>query len=264
MRPQKRPSASPSTSSEGRLEKTRWTENKELKENTFTPVLCFYMSESHISSLIEWRLPHHSAEWKYEMLVSCSSAFLFWVAHFIYIHLVWFCICHFPTATYPINTVGVADSRDGFAFRVGRWWRVERRQAAIAAAQAVVSTPVLFIWRTSRWNIEARPLHSIMDPSGKFLISTLVTFHHRDTEWSAVFTVSRRRRKNKMLCSEMKQRFNFNVESCAHCSTRRTYDPKTRVLNHNIRRPPCFIDLTLVPWVRFQQNSEARRSWELR
>lgn len=54
----------------------------------------------------------------------------------------------FSYSAYPIDAVGVADSRDGLGFRVGGWdWsRAESRQAATAAAaQAVVSTSILFV-----------------------------------------------------------------------------------------------------------------------
>lgn len=78
MDPQRRPSASPLARSEGRLEKTHWTEDERSKG----------LEDS-------------------DRRVADKNIHVGQCQHF--------------SPTYPVDTVGVADSWDGFGLRVGGW-----------------------------------------------------------------------------------------------------------------------------------------------
>lgn len=90
----------------------------------------------------------------------------------------------FMSSTYPVDAVGVADSWDGFGLWVGG-------QDWDSAEAAVVSTSLFpFLVRgAARLDVKVGPLHRVMDASGEFPVPSPTAVHHRDAEWSAVFTI---------------------------------------------------------------------------
>lgn len=101
--------------------------------------------------------------------------------------------CHILYPAYPVDTVGVANSWDCFGLRVGfRDGNGAERRAAGAHAAVCAAALLILVRRASRLDLQASPLHGIVDAAGKFPIATTTAIHQRDRERSAVFPVPER------------------------------------------------------------------------
>lgn len=98
--------------------------------------------------------------------------------------------CHILYPAYPVDTVGVANSWDCFGLRVGLLdGNSTERRAAGAHAAVCTAALIILIRRASRLDLQASPLHSIVDAARKFPIATTTAIHQRDRKRSAVFPV---------------------------------------------------------------------------
>lgn len=98
--------------------------------------------------------------------------------------------CHIWYPAYPVDAVGVADSRDRFGLRVGLLDGSGAERRAAGAHAAVCATALLVLIRRASWlDLQASPLHGVVDAAGKFPIATATILHHRDGKRSAVFPI---------------------------------------------------------------------------
>lgn len=93
------------------------------------------------------------------------------------------------TRPYPVDAVGVADGGDGFGLRVGQLdgGGAEGRAAGAHAAVGAAGVLVL-VRRASRLDLQAGPLHGVVDAAGKFAVAATAA-HQGDGKRGAVLAV---------------------------------------------------------------------------
>lgn len=95
-----------------------------------------------------------------------------------------------PFSAYPVDAVGVANGWDGFGLRVGLLdGNGAERRAAGAHAAVCAAALLVLVRRAARLDLQASPLHGIVDAAGKFPIATTTAVHQRDGKRGAVFPV---------------------------------------------------------------------------